>query len=154
MSPACHCLSLSPDYSYNIQRCTFKDSGLSRGSKVVEYSEGLDSLALEDSYLIWKSHMKTDGRDLPLWLLKSCNKDSLWRASEFLLLLLLLWLQSNSGQRVNQVGSSSVFVLAAHTKTISQHMLLSHALINYVHKHTHTHTLKYWTCIGVRSPSD
>lgn len=64
----------------------------------MDYGKDLDSLALEDWYLIWKSHMITGGWDLSLWLPKSCDKDSLWRGSE----PLLLWLQSHSGQPVNQ----------------------------------------------------
>lgn len=55
----------------------YSDYGLCRGSKVVDYGEDLDSLALEDWYLIWKSHMITGGWDLSLWLPKSCDKDSL-----------------------------------------------------------------------------
>lgn len=63
----------------------------------MDYCEDLDSLALEGPYLIWKSHMITGGWDLSLWLPKSCDKDSLWRSSDLLLLLLcrlllLLWL--------------------------------------------------------------
>lgn len=65
----------------------------------MDYSEDLDSLALEVSYLMCKSHMITGGRDLSLWLPKSCDKDVLWRGSKLLLLLLLMWL---SGQLVNQ----------------------------------------------------
>lgn len=34
----------------------------------MDYSEDLDSLALEDLNLIWKSHMITGVWDLSLWL--------------------------------------------------------------------------------------
>lgn len=71
-----HCLSLASNrrhtalYKY-IYIYIFRDYGLCRGDqKVVDYSEDLHSLALEDAYLIWKSHMITDGWDLSLWLSK------------------------------------------------------------------------------------
>lgn len=46
------------------RRNIFRDYGLCGGSKVVDYSGDLHSLALEDAYLIWKSHTKTGGWDL------------------------------------------------------------------------------------------
>lgn len=66
----CISLILSSDGNRDIEYFIFKDYGLCRGSKVVDYSEDPESLALEGSYLIWKSHMITGDWDLFLWLPK------------------------------------------------------------------------------------
>lgn len=68
-----HCLSLASNrrhtamYIYIYSEIMDYAGG---DQKVVDYSEDLHSLALEDAYLIWRSHMITDGWDLSLWLSK------------------------------------------------------------------------------------
>lgn len=112
-------------YIYSVVYCKIMDYAEDQRLWI---TEDLDSLALEDSYLIWKSHMITGGRDLSLWLFQrvairtvsgerasfywGCSQilGSLWTSRQLLCLC---------------VGRSH--------QAISQHMLLSHALINFMH---------------------
>lgn len=126
MSLEYHGRSLTPAYIYDAQWRMFKDYGLCSRSKVVDYSEDLDSLALENSHLIWKSHMIAGGWDLCIWLPQSRDKDRLWRSSlfSFFVSAVKFWAVREP------VGSSSVFVFGCSHQAIEQHMLHLHTLIN------------------------